>query len=123
FNGPNNATQRSPLPEQQDQCQTRKQDISGPLEWPRHNASPPVLEPLARHHAMLYCEQRQQTHVDGEGNCKWSTRSSVERSRHAEVADESDRVQKCREEDQVAQSSVGEECDSLKHSFVSMAGS
>ncbi len=59
FNGPDDTAQRLPLPEQKDKSDTRKQNVSGTLEWLRHHARPPLLEPRARHHAMLHGEERQ----------------------------------------------------------------
>ena len=119
FDGPYDTTQRLPLPEQQDKSETRKQDVSGSFQRLRHNAGPPILEPLARHDAVLHREERQQSGIDQEGDAEWSTRRAVESSRHAKVADETDGVEKRSQEDQVAETSVNEECDSLKHSFAS----
>ena len=47
-------------------------------------------------------------------------RRAVERAQNTEVADETDRVQKRREENQVANTSIGEKYDSFQHRLASI---
>src|SRR5215813_2678137 len=63
-NLPNNAEQRSPLPEQQRQSEARQQDVSAALDYLRHNLRPHLLKTWPRHCAVLNCEKTQQNRVD-----------------------------------------------------------
>src|SRR5205814_770269 len=80
----------------------REQDVSAALNWFWHNFFPRALEPLPCHHAMLDREEAQQEGVDNERFCQRRRRSGIDcLGDQRNIADESDRVQKCDQEGEV----------------------
>src|SRR5687768_7921775 len=50
---PNDTTQRLPIPKEQEQAQTGKQDIRASFYWSRHKLRPPFFECRTCHDAVL----------------------------------------------------------------------
>ena len=100
---------RTPLPEQQEQRQAGAQHIGRALDRPRDDLRPALLEPAARHDAVLHGKDGQQQAVDGERRRQRRLQRAVEPARHGEPADERDRVEKGGEEDQIRRHAVDEE--------------
>jgi len=98
-----------PLPEQQEQREARKEYERRALDRPGNNLRPPLLEPSARHHAVLHGEDRQQQCVDGQRRCQRAGRVTVQTSRHGEATDEGDGVEERREEHDVGNDAVRKE--------------
>jgi hypothetical protein len=114
---PDHRRHRDPLPEQQDQREAREQDIGGAFDRFRHEPRPPLLELLARHHAVLNGEDRHQHKVDDERLRQGRGRSAVDALRHDEARDKADGVEKSREEDGVGCQSV-EKRDESSHGIL-----
>src|SRR5207302_574963 len=112
---PDHAAQRPPLPEQQDERGAGEEHIGRALQRLRYEARPRVLEPGARHDAVLQGEERQQTEVDRQRDRERSDRRAVERLRNGETSDESDGEEERRKEDRVTNDAVGEKRDALEH--------
>src|SRR2546427_6654082 len=105
-----------PFPKQQQQDQAREQDVSAAFNWFWHNFFPRALNPLPRHDAVLDREEAQQNGVDNERFCQWPGRSRINRLRdERNVADKSDRIQKCDQEDEVTNQSIKKRDESTKH--------
>lgn len=105
---PHDLRHRSPLPEEQNQCQTRQQDVSASLNRLRNNSRPPTLESGTRHHAVLNGEEAEQQGVNQKRLTERLVRAGVYSFRHAEVSDEPDGVEKRDEENQIADQPVDE---------------
>ena len=67
FNRPDDASDRFPLREEQDQGQAREQNVSRTLDRLWNNSRPPLLEPSPCHDAVLESEQQQQRYIDRDG--------------------------------------------------------
>jgi len=98
-----------PLPEQQEQREARKQHERRALDCPRHNLRPPLLEPSARHDAVLHGKDRQQQRIDCQRRQQRARRVTVEAGRRGEATDERDGVEERGEEHDVGNDAVGKE--------------
>ena len=101
FDQPDRPWQGSPADDHADQDRTRDGDEDRPLEGAPHDPGPPSLEGRARHDGVLHREQGQEAEVDGQRRADRTGDPIVEGLRHDRPADESDQVQKRREEDGV----------------------
>jgi hypothetical protein len=67
-----------------------------------NNFFPGAFEPLPRHHAVLDRKQTQQNGVDNKRFCQRRRRSGINGLRDKRnITDESDRIQKCDQKDEV----------------------
>src|SRR5690606_18193903 len=78
----------SPLPVEEQQGETREQDVGATLDGNRYDAYPPTLELLPRHNAMLEREQTKQNYIDDQGLPKRACIPRVDRLRHNNITNE-----------------------------------
>jgi hypothetical protein len=103
---PDDATERPPLPEQQEERQAAGQHVRAPLGGGRDDPGQEALESLPGHQAVLQREQRQQPQIDRQRGQPGISRPRIERLWHSHVPKESDRVEKGEKEDHVAHGTI-----------------
>ena len=101
---PDNSTERTPLPEEQDERQAAGEDVGAALGGVRHHAEQNALEPWPRHHAVLDGEEAQEAQIDQQRRAEWGGRRRVERLRDHQIADKSCGIEIRHEEDAVGRS-------------------
>ena len=96
----------APLPEQQDQCEACEQHVGTALDRFRNESSPPSLEPVPRHHAVLSGKQRHQQQVDDHRLRDRRGGTGIDSLWHNEARDKANGIEKSAEKYDVACGSV-----------------
>jgi hypothetical protein len=103
---PDRLGDRPPLPEQQDQRGAREQHVGAALDRLRHEARPGALEAGPCHHAVLHSEEAEQQQVHDQRRRQRRRRARIDRFRHGEIADEADRIEERRQEDEISDDAI-----------------
>src|SRR5215470_3923923 len=117
FDVPDHASHGLPSPEQHEQGHAGEQYIGAAFDGRRYEPRPNKLEPLARHDAMLECENSQQGCVDGQGIDEGPVGSGVNGLRHTEISYKAHAVQECGKEHQIADDTIQKNRNSFEHYF------
>ena len=110
---PDHASDRLPLPEEQEQRRAGRQHEGAALERLGDDFRPDGLEALPGHHAVLQREDGEKHGIGQQCRAQRPRRRGIDRLRDDEVGDEADGVEERDQEDRVRDQPIDEEEDSL----------
>jgi hypothetical protein len=105
---PHHCRERPPLPEQEKKREASEQHVGAALNRFRYVLCPPLLELLARHHAVLRGEQRHQKKVNCDRLCCRRFQTGVDGLWYDKAGNEADGIEDCGEKREIGDKPIEE---------------